>query len=239
MKARTYDFSLYSTRAERKYINRDERRRILAAMETLDTERALFGLVLAWTGARVSEVLALTRASFQVDSGIVTIVTLKRRKFCAREVPIPPALMQRLDRCFSIRHPPPGVLTQRLWPWCRVTAWRLVKKVMAKAFVSGRCACPRGIRHGFGVGTLHRGIPAHLIQRWMGHARLSTTTIYMSVCGPEEIDLIKRFWSAGMCGSMCGRYRNMVRSGLQLVSNYSSRPLASHRKCYRPARTAE
>src|SRR4051812_8277310 len=90
--------SLYGPGGGRKYVNRDERGRVLAAAETLDPEQCLFALLLAWTGARVSEVLALSPASFQIDSGVVTIVTLKRRKFPVREVPIPPKLMKRLDR---------------------------------------------------------------------------------------------------------------------------------------------
>jgi hypothetical protein len=48
-------------------------------------------------------VLALTPASFQLDLSVVTIVTLKRRKSSIREVPIPPQLSARLDRCFGIR----------------------------------------------------------------------------------------------------------------------------------------
>ena len=38
-----------------------------------------------------------------IDSGVVAIVTLKRRKFAVREVPIPPKLAARLDRCFGLR----------------------------------------------------------------------------------------------------------------------------------------
>ena len=53
---------------------------------------------------------------------------------------------------------------------------------------------PRGLRHGFGVGALHSGAPLHLIQRWMGHARLSTTAIYMNVSGPEELHFMQKFW---------------------------------------------
>lgn len=187
---------LYGPGGERKYVNRAERTRILSAIETLDAERSLFALVLTWTGARVSEILALTPASFQVESGVVTIVTLKRRKTSIREVPIPPILMKRLERSFSLRlSQRSDGMARRLWPWCRVTAWRIIKKVMAMAQIVGRRACPRGLRHGFGVGTLQSGVPLNLIQRWMGHARLSTTAIYAAVCGPEEIAFAARFWT--------------------------------------------
>jgi integrase len=188
---------LYGPAGERKYLNSDERARALAAMETLDPERCLFGLVLAWTGARVSEVLALTPASFQLDSSVISIVTLKRRKTVIREVPIPPPLMARLDRCFALRRVQScGTVPSRLWPWCRVTAWRLVRKVMRLAQVTGCRACPRGLRHGFGIGTLQSGVPLNLVQRWLGHARMETTAIYAAACGPEELAFARQFWRA-------------------------------------------
>lgn len=189
---------LYGPKGERKYLNREERSRFLRSAEQFDADRCLFALVLAWTGARVSEILALTPASFQIDAGIVVIVTLKRRKFAVREVPIPPKLMARLDRCFGLRRLQRGEHSaqQRLWPWHRVTAWRLIKHLMTVAGVCGQQACPRGLRHGFGVGALQSGVPLHLIQRWMGHARLATTAIYMNVCGAEEMSFAGLFWSA-------------------------------------------
>jgi integrase len=47
-------------------------------MAKLDPDKALFALTLAWTGARVSEVLALTPAAFQIEDGLVAFRTLKR-----------------------------------------------------------------------------------------------------------------------------------------------------------------
>ena len=71
-------FSLYAPDGARKYLNRDERQRVLAAIEFLEPDQALFALTLAWTGARVSEVLALRPSSFQVELGVVALRTLKR-----------------------------------------------------------------------------------------------------------------------------------------------------------------
>jgi site-specific recombinase XerD len=189
---------LYDPNGERKYLNRDERDRALAAMATLDAERSLFSLLLAWTGARVSEVLALTPHAFQVDACVVAIATLKRRKFTVREIPIPRGLMMKLDRHYGLRHAQRGEHSAqvRLWPWCRQSAWRTIKQVMALAGVSGRQACPRGLRHGFGVSALQNGVPLVVIQRLMGHAKLSTTSIYLAVCGPDVVSFMEQFWRA-------------------------------------------
>ncbi|OQW54889.1 MAG: integrase [Proteobacteria bacterium SG_bin9] len=188
--------SLYGTHGERKYLNRYERGRALEAMDRLEVHQSMFAQVLAWTGARVSEVLALTPRSFQIESGIVTIVTLKRRKLHVREVPLPPTLMASLVRVFGLRHlQGDSFARQRIWAFGRMTAWRIIKRVMSIAGVRGPQACPKGLRHAFGVCSLQSGVPINLVQRWMGHARLSTTAIYLDVSGPEEMSFARRFWS--------------------------------------------
>jgi len=189
--------SLYAADGSRKYLNRAERERALAAAESLDPDEALFALALAWTGARVSEVLALTPQSFQMESGVVAISTLKRRRLSVREVPVPTSLMEALDSHFGLRAAQldPTSSRKRLWPWHRVTAWRVVKDIMQRGGVTGRPACPRGFRHGFGVGTLQSGVPINLVQRWLGHAKISTTAIYAGACGPEEREIAGRFWN--------------------------------------------
>lgn len=183
--------------AERKYLNHAERRRVLDAANKLDIRPALFALTLAWTGARISEVLALTPCSFQTERSLVAFVTLKRRGWSVREVPIPPALMHVIVQEFGLNASQRDAASSqtRLWTMSRTTAWRVVRRLMALADVSGRGACPRGLRHSFGVGTLQAGVPITLLQRWLGHTRLSTTEIYANAVGPEELSFASQFWS--------------------------------------------
>lgn len=192
-------FSLYSGQGVRKYLNAQERRRALAAIPSLRRDQALFALTLAWTGARISEVLALTPECLQIESSIIAFRTLKRRKLCVREVPIPPKLMQAIDRYFGLQPDfrDTRALRAKLWPWSRVTGWRVVKRVMSAADIHGCRATPRGLRHSFGIGTLQAGVPLNLIQRWLGHARISTTAIYANASGAEEISFAKKFWRTG------------------------------------------
>jgi integrase/recombinase XerD len=200
---------LYGPGGQRKYLNQDERRRVLKAAARFDAEDELFVVLLAYIGARVSEILALTPCSFQLEASVVSVVTLKRRKFVVREIPVPTWLMARLDRHFGLRRKQAGerAAHTRLWTWCRQTAWRVTKRIMAVAGIAGRHACPRGLRHAFGVGTLQSGVPLNLIQRWMGHSRLTTTAIYASVCGPEEIGFARRFWDASLPAPITPRVR--------------------------------
>ena len=182
--------------AGRKYLNRDERQRVIAAAARLERRAALFVLTLAWSGARISEILALTPRSFQIEQSLISIVTLKRRCWRVREVPIPPDLMKAIAEEFGLdaAQRDLGSGNVRVWPMSRTTAWRTVKRVMDSAGISGRSACPRGLRHAFGVGTLQAGVPITLLQRWLGHSRLSATAIYATAAGPEEVALASLFW---------------------------------------------
>lgn len=188
---------LYGLRGQRKYLSGSERGAAMAAAQALDEEKALFVLMLAWTGARVSEVLALTAGSFDLDRHVVAMTTLKRRRFAMREMPLPPELMRGFECCFRLaaRQSDPRRRDAPLWGWHRVTAWRLVKAVMADAGIAGTPACPRGFRHGFGVAALQAGVPLTLVQRWLGHARLTTTAIYTDVSGVEERGFAARLWA--------------------------------------------
>jgi integrase len=187
--------SLYTQAGSRKYLNVTERERVLVAASSLTREQELFVLTLAWTGARVSEVLSLMPSAFQLDLGIVAIRTLKRRQHHVREVPIPPRLMAALDREFhlSALRRDPRRADHRLWPWSRCTAWRLVKRVMRAVGITGAQACPKGLRHAFGVATLGI-VPDNIRQKWMGHARPATTDIYSAICSAEEVTFARRFW---------------------------------------------
>lgn len=192
---------LYTGQGARKYLTQGERQRVLAAMDGPLSDAELLALTLAWTGARVSEVLALTAESFQLDGNVIALRTLKRRRPVVREVPVPAALIAALETRFGLAAAQRDGECARLWPCCRATAWRRVKAAMEAAGIHGRQACPRGLRHGFGVGTLQAGVPLTLVQRWLGHARLTTTAIYAEVSGPEERAFAEGYhrWSGAAC----------------------------------------
>lgn len=185
--------SLYAPNGARKYLNLSERALLIQRLSALPAERRVFVLTLVWTGARVSEVLALTRASFQLDAGLVAITTLKRRRPVIREIPIPPALMAELDAVFGLRSSAQGAWLP-LWRFHRVTAWRIIKSAMENVGIEGVRATPRGLRHAFGVGTLAAGVPLTLVQRLLGHSSVETTAIYTDAVGPERRALTARFW---------------------------------------------
>ena len=118
-----------------------------------------------------------------------------------REMPVPAELIAVLDARFGLAAAQRDGDGARLWPCCRVTAWRWVKAAMKAAGIHGRHPCPRGLRHGFAVGTLQSGVPLPVLQNWMGHTSPATTAIYAQVSGPEERAYAERFqrWSSTPC----------------------------------------
>jgi site-specific recombinase XerD len=84
----------------------------------------------------------------------------------------------------------------RLWGWSRTTGWRRVREVMEAAEIRGLSATPKGLRHGFGIKAVTSDVPLNMTQKWLGHARLSTTSIYTNAVGPEEQRIAERMWSS-------------------------------------------
>jgi integrase/recombinase XerD len=184
----------------RKYLTASERRRFDKAADSSPARVRLFCLVLAWSGGRLSETLALTPSAIDLDVGTANFETLKRRVHgLVRQVPLPRAVLRELDREFELRavQRDPIRCRSRLWPWSRTTGWRRVKEVMAIADLRGACAMPKGLRHAFGVAAFQTKVPPHLVQRWLGHASLRTTAIYGDVIGREERSIAARMWRTG------------------------------------------
>jgi integrase/recombinase XerD len=198
MKERAYGgMSLFGPAGGRKYLNAAERRRFIKVVARAEPNTRVFCLVLGWSGARISEVLALTPISIDIETGVANIETLKRRKRgVVRQVPLPRDVLRDLDRTFKLRllQHDRDLAAIRLWTWSRTTAWRRVKEVMAEARIAGTPAMPKGLRHGFGVNAFQSNVPPHLVQRWLGHASLRTTAIYADVIGPDERAFAARMW---------------------------------------------
>ena len=191
--------SLFGSAGSRKYQNAFERRAFFKAARLAPVQVRLFCLVLSLSGGRISEILALTPAAIDIDCGVANITTLKRRKRgIVRQVPLPRNVIVELARAFDLRRRQrdPDLAYRRIWPWGRTTAWRRVKEISASANIVGLPAMPKGLRHGFGVHAFQSLVPPHLVQRWLGHASLKTTSIYGDVVGPEERAFAARMWAA-------------------------------------------
>ena len=193
----TADASLVDARG-RKYLTRDERDRFLAAVRAHPKPQVqTLARTLAMTGCRVSEALALRACDVDLEAAEVRIRTLKRRRDAWRAVPVPEDLVQALDLVHRVRAAQASARarTRTLWSVSRQAAHRQVADLMAQAGIAGPQACPRGLRHSFGVAAVTAGVPLPTIAAVLGHADLSTTAIYTTAIGQQARELVARVWS--------------------------------------------
>ena len=189
---------LYDQQGNRKYLTRSERQAFIDAARRAAPEVETFCLTLAYTGARISEVLALVPLRIDTSANAIIIESLKKRKRgIYRAVPVPLDLLVRLDEVHTLvdRRSNPCLNQLRMWNWSRTTAWNRVRTIMRAAGIVDGPAMPKALRHAFGVGGTQAGIPLNLIQRWLGHADIQTTAIYTDVMGDEERVLADRMWA--------------------------------------------
>jgi len=189
---------LYTPDGTRKYVAAGERDAFLAAAERADRQVRTLCMTLAYAGCRLSEALALTVDRVDLAAGVLIFESLKKRRLGVfRAVPVPPSLLEALDLVHGIRELQARRgkgRDRRLWPWSRMTGWRAVHAVTEAARLEGPQASPKGLRHGFGVAAVSAGIPLNLVQKWLGHAQLTTTAIYADAVGIEEKDIARRMW---------------------------------------------
>jgi integrase/recombinase XerD len=189
---------LHTADGARKYLTAGERDAFLREADLADRPVRTLCMTLAYAGCRLSEALALTADRVDLAAGVLVFESLKKRRTgIFRSVPVPPALLDTIDMVHGIRelHARRGKgRGVRLWPWSRMTGWRAVHAVMQAAGLEGVPASPKGLRHGFGVAAVTAGIPLNLVQKWLGHAQLSTTAVYANAVGAEEKDIARRMW---------------------------------------------
>lgn len=182
---------MFDRYGNRKYLNFNERALFYReAMGLPDPAERAFALMLFYTGCRISEALAFTRANLDPAESIAVFRTLKQRaKLRYRAVPIPVSFVRFLeDHASGLAEDEP------LWRFCRSTGWKIVKRCMKAADLKGIKATPKGLRHGFAVACVAAQVPLPLLQRWLGHSNLQTTSVYLDFIGKDERDFAERLW---------------------------------------------
>ena len=199
----SFDFDIFDAQGNRKYLNLEERQAYYRAIDSAlagadDRKKRTFALLLYYTGCRVSEGLAVTHDNIDYSGKAVTFQTLKRRKTTYRQVPLPDAFLTKLDDVHHVKdHQTSRIKSdgqQRIWPFGRTTAWRVVSTVMETAGIEGPQASPKGLRHSFVIQHQALGTPTHMIQNWAGWASAAMMEVYGRALGNEARDLAKRLW---------------------------------------------
>jgi len=199
---------LYDKNGNRLYLNTSEREAFALAADKAERRIKCLCLTLLNTGCRVSEALEITPRRIDLDDYAITLRSLKKRKdpktgqsrLIFRSVPIPKDLAEALNMVYGIREIQKRGKSEQLdaplWAMTRVHAWRLVKAVMDTAdIVDGAHKTPKGLRHGYGINAMMKGIQLNMLQKWMGHSDMKTTAIYADAIGADERAIAERMWN--------------------------------------------
>jgi len=139
------------------------------------------------TGARVSEILQLRLEDLDLESamvrlrgkgGKVRVVPLGRPAVDALSVYLERARVQLAQRTKG-RRESTVFLNSRGGGLSRMGFWKILRKSASEAGLQG--VHPHLLRHSYATHMLRRGAPLRAVQELLGHARLSTTQVYVSV----------------------------------------------------------
>jgi integrase/recombinase XerD len=148
-------------------------------------DRAMLETLYA-TGLRVSELCGLTHAQLSLDAGVVRVIGKGSKE---RLVPLGEEAVAWLGRYLADARPALAgtgrsrhvFLTQRHTPLTRQAFWMLVKRYALRAGLAPSALSPHVLRHAFATHLLNHGADLRVVQLLLGHADITTTTIYTHV----------------------------------------------------------
>ncbi len=147
-------------------------------------DRAMLETLYA-TGLRVSELVGLTLAQVSLDMGVVRVLGKGSKE---RLVPLGEEAIVWLKRYLASSRTTLGgagsnalFVTARRGPLTRQAFWALLKRYAVKADIPAASLSPHVLRHAFATHLLNHGADLRVVQLLLGHADITTTTIYTHV----------------------------------------------------------
>ncbi len=156
-------------------------------------DAALLFLIMWRAALRISEALALRLADLSLDGDPPTLRVRKGKGGRARVLEMHPELVAGIKAAQTY-----GLVSSAglIIHASRQTGWRWVQQARAKAQAAG--ALPQGrdfgphvLRHSAARHWLASGVPLNVVSRWMGHASLQTTLIYLEIL-PDPLGYMER-----------------------------------------------
>ncbi|MEO8304678.1 MAG: site-specific tyrosine recombinase XerD [Betaproteobacteria bacterium] len=148
-------------------------------------DRAMLETLYA-TGLRVSELVGLTIAQVSLDMGVVRVVGKGSKE---RLVPLGEESIGWVKVYLADARPTlvgdgktsALFVTARKGPLTRQAFWALLKRLAVKAGIPAASLSPHVLRHAFATHLLNHGADLRVVQLLLGHADITTTTIYTHV----------------------------------------------------------
>lgn len=173
-------------------LSEEEVERLLKAPRSDDAEGQPLGFrdrtmleTLYASGLRVSELVSLSLAAVNLNSGVVQVVGKGGKE---RLVPVGEVALGWIDRYVATARArilsgrPCNALfpSNRARAMTRQTFWHAIKRYAAAAGIA-REISPHTLRHAFATHLVNHGADLRAVQLMLGHADLSTTQIYTHV----------------------------------------------------------
>jgi integrase/recombinase XerD len=147
-------------------------------------DRAMLETLYA-TGLRVSELVGLSLGAVSLDMGVVRVLGKGSKE---RLVPLGEEAIAWLKRYLAQARPVlAGARSDALFVSTRRSAltrqafWLLLKRYGVKAGIPAAGLSPHVLRHAFATHLLNHGADLRVVQLLLGHADITTTTIYTHV----------------------------------------------------------
>src|SRR5208283_3535908 len=148
-------------------------------------DRAMLETLYA-TGLRVSELVGLKLSQVSFDAGVVRVLGKGSKE---RLVPLGEEAIAWLTRYLATARVALAgggksdavFISARRGPLTRQAFWQLIKRYGLKAGFAGAALSPHTLRHAFATHLLNHGADLRVVQMLLGHADITTTTIYTHV----------------------------------------------------------
>ena len=148
-------------------------------------DRAMLETLYA-SGLRVSELVGLKRSQLSVDAGVVRVLGKGSKE---RLVPIGDEAIHWIGRYVASARPALAgqsksdhlFITARGAAMTRQAFWALIKRYAVVAGIAADSLSPHVLRHAFATHLLNHGADLRVVQLLLGHADITTTTIYTHV----------------------------------------------------------
>jgi integrase/recombinase XerD len=164
-------------------------------------DRAMLETLYA-TGLRVSELTGLKIAQVSLDMGVVRVVGKGSKE---RLVPLGEEAIAWIKRYLATTRAELSgksrsdaiFVTARGGPLTRQAFWALLKRYAVKAGIPSASLSPHVLRHAFATHLLNHGADLRVVQLLLGHADITTTTIYTHVARERLKELHARHHPRG------------------------------------------
>ncbi|MGC8955322.1 MAG: site-specific tyrosine recombinase/integron integrase [Fervidobacterium sp.] len=166
---------------------------VKAIIEAFNEEKELkyktIILLLYFCGLRVSELCNLKVEDVSFYPPYVKVVMGKGNK--DRLVPISDSVVPFLERYVQKYKPKIYFIESRGKAIHPATVFRIVKRAAKRAGITKKIH-PHTLRHSFATHLIMNNVNVKIVQELLGHANLSTTSIYLHVADKEKFEAVRK-----------------------------------------------